>query len=118
MESEDAAVVLQDKQAGAGAGAGAGPGPGPDAGPDADAAINTGVRPGVGPGAGFDAPRGLPLDRPDLPQDGGAGKGLPPIQQQVPQPLIDRPVVSDEGNKAAVQADEFGEQRHPMRGER
>ncbi|KAG7315059.1 hypothetical protein KOW79_021147 [Hemibagrus wyckioides] len=103
------ALVLQVKQAGAGAG--------PDAGPDA--AIDTGARAGAGAGAGeepvFDVPRGLPLDRPDLPQDGGAGKGLPPIQQQVPQPLMDRPVVANEGNKADVQADEFGEQRRQMR---
>ncbi|XP_017314781.1 protein GOLM2 isoform X2 [Ictalurus punctatus] len=105
--------VEQDKQPGAGAGAG------PDAGPDAgaDAAIDTKVRAGAGAGEGpgFDAPRGLPLDRPDLPQDGGAAKGLPEIQQQVPQPVVDRPVALNEGNKAAVQADEFGEQQRQMR---
>lgn len=106
-------MVPQDKQAGAGAGAGAGP----DVG--ADAAIVTGARAGGGAGeeAGVNAPRGFPLDRPELPQDGGAGKGLPPIQQQVPQPLMDKPAVLNEGNKAAVQADEFGEQRRQMRGE-
>lgn len=111
-------MELQDKQAGAGGAiAGAGAGAGPDPGADADAAIDTGARAGAGEEPGFDAPRNLPLDRPELPQDGGAGKGLVPIQQQVPQPLVDRPMVLDEGNKAAVQADEFGEQRHPMRGE-
>ncbi|KAK3528281.1 hypothetical protein QTP86_030035, partial [Hemibagrus guttatus] len=97
------ALVLQVKQAADGAG--------PDVGPDA--AIDTGARAGAGAGEEpvFDAPRGLPLDRPDLPQDVGAGKGLPPIQQQVPQPLVDRPMVANEGNKA----DEFGEQRRQMR---
>lgn len=106
-------MVVQDKQAGAGAGAG------PDLGADADGAADTGARAGAGAGEepGFDAPHGLPLDRPDLPKDGGAGKGPAPIQQQVPQPLIDRPVVLDEGNKVAVQADEFGEQQRPARGE-
>lgn len=108
-------MVLQDKQAGAGAGAG----PGADAEADADAAVDR--RAGADADAEqrpeFDVPHGLPLDRPDLPQDGGAGKGLPPLQQQVPQPLMDRPVVLDEGNKAAVQADEFGEQRRAVRGE-
>ncbi|KAK2819906.1 hypothetical protein Q7C36_021552 [Tachysurus vachellii] len=106
VEPADMALVLQVKQAGAGAG------------PDdaADAAIDTGAKAGAGAGEGpgFDAPRGLPLDRPDFPQDGGAGKVLPLIEQQVPQPLVDRPVVADEGNKAAVQADEFGEQRRQM----
>ncbi|KAF5904406.1 protein CASC4-like isoform X1, partial [Clarias magur] len=111
VEPAEAAVVLQDKQAGAGAGAGAGP----DVG--ADAAIVTGARAGgvAGEEPGINAPHGFPLDRPELPQDGGAGKGLPPIQQQVPQPLMDKPVVLNEGNKAAVQADEFGEQRRQMR---
>ncbi|GAA6088061.1 protein GOLM2 isoform X1, partial [Tachysurus ichikawai] len=106
VEPADMALVLQVKQAGAGAG--------PDDG--ADAAIDTGAKAGAGAGEGpgFDAPRGLPLDRPDFPQDGGAGKVLPLIEQQVPQPLVDRPAVADEGNKAAVQADEFGEQRRQM----
>uniref|UniRef100_A0A8B9JCJ2 Protein GOLM2 n=1 Tax=Astyanax mexicanus TaxID=7994 RepID=A0A8B9JCJ2_ASTMX len=66
-------------------------------------------------GAGAGAVHSLPLDRPDLPQDGGAGQGIgnhvAPIQQQVPQPVVDKPVLFDEDNKAAVQADEFGEQR-------
>lgn len=110
LEPAEAAVVVpQDKRAGAGAG--------PDAA--ADAAVDTGARAGAGAGEGpgFDAPRGLPLDRPELPQDGGAGKGLPLIQQQVPQPLVDRPVVLNEGNKAAVQADEFRAQRRQMKGD-
>lgn len=100
-------AVLQDKHPGAGAGAG------PDAG--ADAAVDT--RAGAGEGPGLDAPHGLPLDRPDLPQDRGAGKGLPLIQQQVPQPIVDRPMVLNEGNKAAVQADEFGAQRRHVKGD-
>ncbi|XP_046696550.1 protein GOLM2 isoform X2 [Silurus meridionalis] len=87
-------------------------GAGPNAG--ADAAIAApGAGAGAGEGPGFDAPRGLPLDHPDLPQNGG--KVLPPIQEQVPQPIVDRPVVMNEGNKVDVQADEFGEQRRQMR---
>ncbi|KAI5611045.1 protein CASC4 isoform X2, partial [Silurus asotus] len=87
-------------------------GEGPDAG--ADAAIAApGAGAGAGEGPGFDALRGLPLDHPDLPQNGG--KVLPPIQEQVPQPIVDRPVVMNEGNKVDVQADEFGEQRRQMR---
>ncbi|XP_060768062.1 protein GOLM2 isoform X2 [Neoarius graeffei] len=106
LEPAEAAVaVLQDKHPGAGAGAG------PDAG--ADAAVDT--RAGAGEGPGLDAPHGLPLDRPDLPQDRGAGKGLPLIQQQVPQLIVDRPMVLNEGNKAAVQADEFGAQRRHVK---
>ncbi|TST35118.1 Protein CASC4 [Bagarius yarrelli] len=85
-----------------------------------DAAVDAAARTGAGAGEGpeFDAPRGLPLDRPDLPQGGGGGgeKGLPALQQQVPQPLMNRPVVSNEGNKAAVQADELGEQQRHGRG--
>ncbi|XP_062845998.1 protein GOLM2 isoform X2 [Trichomycterus rosablanca] len=111
-----------------GAGAGVDAGPRPEVGfipePGADAVVENGARQeagignGGGEGAGFDAPPGLPPDLPDLPQDGGAGmvQNPVPVQQQVPQPVVDRPVVMDEDNKAAVQVDEFGEQRRQQRG--
>ncbi|XP_066510762.1 protein GOLM2-like isoform X2 [Hoplias malabaricus] len=70
--------------------------------------------------AGDNAVHSLPLDRPDIPQEAGAGQGMgnhvAQIQQQVPQPVVDKPVLFDEDNKAAVQADEFGEQRRQLRG--
>ncbi|XP_022523960.1 protein GOLM2 isoform X2 [Astyanax mexicanus] len=98
MQPVETGVLLKEDRAGAGAGAGAG------------AEVL----------AGDNAVHSLPLDRPDLPQDGGAGQGIgnhvAPIQQQVPQPVVDKPVLFDEDNKAAVQADEFGEQRRQLRG--
>lgn len=95
MEPAEEAVLLKEERAGAGAGAGA--------------------------LAGENVVHSLPLDRPDLPQDGGPDQGMGnhivPVQQQVPQPVVDKPVLFDEDNKAAVQADEFGEQRRQLRGE-
>ncbi|XP_036440004.1 protein GOLM2 isoform X2 [Colossoma macropomum] len=94
MEPAETAILLKEDRAGAGAGAGA--------------------------LAGDSVAHNLPLDRPDLPQDGGAGQGMgnnvDPVQQQVPQPVVDKPVLFDEDNKAAVQADEFGEHRRQLRG--
>lgn len=37
------------------------------------------------------------------------------LQQQPPQAVADRPILFDE-DKAAIQADEFGEQHRPLRG--
>ncbi|XP_030622437.1 protein CASC4 isoform X2 [Chanos chanos] len=77
---------------------------------------------GAGAGAGEDGAHGLPLDQPDVPKGGGLGlaQGLPPQpqpqqQQQVPQPVADRPILFDEDNKAAIRADEFGEQHRKLR---
>ncbi|KAL7833695.1 hypothetical protein AOLI_G00286550 [Acnodon oligacanthus] len=94
MEPVEAAILLKEDRAGAGAGAGA--------------------------LTGDSVAHNLPLDRPDIPLDGGAGQGMAnnmaPVQQQVPQPVVDKPVLFDEDNKVAVQADEFGEHRRQLRG--
>lgn len=79
-------------------------------------------RAGLGAGAlpGDDLARGQPLDRPDLPRDEslhlGNQEGL--VQQQVPKPVADKPMLFDEDNKVAIKADEFGEQRRQLGGER
>uniref|UniRef100_A0A3P9AAH5 Protein GOLM2 n=1 Tax=Esox lucius TaxID=8010 RepID=A0A3P9AAH5_ESOLU len=70
----------------------------------------------VGAGAGEGAGQGLSLDRPVLQiQDKALRLGMEgqpaAFQQQPPQPVADRPILFDEDNKAAVQADEFGEQK-------
>nr|XP_046202123.1 protein GOLM2 isoform X2 [Oncorhynchus gorbuscha] len=75
---------------------------------------------GAGMGAGEGAGRDLSLDRPVLQiQDKVIGLGLEGrvgvLQQQPPQAVADRPILFDEDNKAAIQADEFGEQHRPLR---
>lgn len=83
---------------------------------------DTGLREvGAGMGAGEGAGRDLSLDRPVLQiQDKVIGLGLEgrvgALQQQPPQAVADRPILFDEDNKAAIQADEFGEQHRPLRG--
>uniref|UniRef100_A0A673XRQ8 Protein GOLM2 n=1 Tax=Salmo trutta TaxID=8032 RepID=A0A673XRQ8_SALTR len=62
------------------------------------------------------AGRDLSLDRPViqdkvLGMEGRAGA----LQQQPPQAVADRPILFDEDNKAAIQADEFGEQHRQLR---
>ncbi|XP_064833334.1 protein GOLM2 isoform X2 [Oncorhynchus masou masou] len=82
---------------------------------------DTGLREvGAGMGAGEGAGRDLTLDRPVLQiQDKVIGLGLEgrvgALQQQPPQAVADRPILFDEDNKAAIQADEFGEQHRPLR---
>ncbi|XP_071013829.1 protein GOLM2 isoform X5 [Oncorhynchus clarkii lewisi] len=82
---------------------------------------DTGLREvGAGMGAGEGAGRDLSLDRPVLQiQDKVIGLGLEgrvgALQQQPPQAVADRPILFDEDNKAAIQADEFGEQHRPLR---
>ncbi|XP_024295812.1 protein GOLM2 isoform X2 [Oncorhynchus tshawytscha] len=82
---------------------------------------DTGLREvGAGEGAGEGAGRDLSLDRPVLQiQDKVMGLGLEgrvgALQQQPPQAVADRPILFDEDNKAAIQADEFGEQHRPLR---
>ncbi|XP_035642753.1 protein GOLM2 isoform X2 [Oncorhynchus keta] len=82
---------------------------------------DTGLREvGAGMGAGEGAGRDLSLDRPVLQiQDTVIGLGLEGrvgvLQQQPPQAVADRPILFDEDNKAAIQADEFGEQHRPLR---
>ncbi|XP_024295860.1 protein GOLM2 isoform X1 [Oncorhynchus tshawytscha] len=72
---------------------------------------------GMGAGAGEGAGRDLSLDLPvqdkvlGLGNEGRAGA----LQQQPPQAVADRPILFDEDNKAAIQADEFGEQHRPLR---
>ncbi|XP_070985571.1 protein GOLM2-like isoform X2 [Oncorhynchus clarkii lewisi] len=75
---------------------------------------------GMGAGAGEGAGRDLSLDLPvlqiqdkilGLGKEGRAGA----LQQQPPQAVADRPILFDEDNKAAIQADEFGEQHRPLR---
>ncbi|XP_071238038.1 protein GOLM2-like isoform X3 [Salvelinus alpinus] len=75
---------------------------------------------GMGAGAGEGAGRDLSLDRPVLQiQDKVLGLGMDgragALQQQPPQAVADRPILFDEDNKAAIQADEFGEQHRPLR---
>ncbi|KAM9546578.1 protein GOLM2 isoform 6-T6 [Salvelinus alpinus] len=74
---------------------------------------------GAGAGAGEGAGRDLSLDRPvlqiqdkvlGLRMEGRAGA----LQQQPPQAVAERPILFDD-NKAAIQADEFGEQHRPLR---
>ncbi|XP_020334021.1 protein CASC4 isoform X6 [Oncorhynchus kisutch] len=82
---------------------------------------DTGLREvGAGMGAGEGAGRDLSLDRPVFQiQDKVIGLGLEgrvgALQQQPPQAVADRPILFDEDNKAAIQADEFGEQHRPLR---
>lgn len=79
---------------------------------------DTGLREvGAGEGAGRDPS----LDRPVLQiQDRVLGLGMEglagALQQQPPQAVADRPILFDEDNKAAIQADEFGEQHRQLRG--
>lgn len=101
-------------------GDGAGVGDGLNAGVEAgvevemDADVDPGAA-GIGDGVRFNEPHGLPLDRPDLPQNGAASRDMRMQsmhpQPEVPQPVVDRPVVLDENNKA----DEFGEQQRQLR---
>ncbi|XP_013982280.1 protein GOLM2 isoform X2 [Salmo salar] len=78
---------------------------------------DTGLREvGAGEGAGRDPS----LDRPVLQiQDRVLGLGMEglagALQQQPPQAVADRPILFDEDNKAAIQADEFGEQHRQLR---
>lgn len=81
-------------------------------------------RAGFGAGAGArpgdDLARGQPLDRPDMPRDENlrlVNRDIP-VQQQVPQPVVVKPMLFDEDNKAGIKADEFGEQRRQIGGER
>lgn len=98
MEPAEAAALLKEERAGFGAGAGAG----------------AGARPGD------DLARGQPLDRPDMPHDENLhlGNNDIPLQQQLPKPVVDKPMLFDKDNKAAIKADEFGEQRRQLGGER
>uniref|UniRef100_A0A4W5NT22 Protein GOLM2 n=1 Tax=Hucho hucho TaxID=62062 RepID=A0A4W5NT22_9TELE len=80
---------------------------------------DTGLRE-MGAGAGEGAGRDLSLDRPVLQiQDKVLGLGMEgragALQQQPPQAVADRPILFDEDNKAAIQADEFGEQHRQLR---
>ncbi|XP_055059450.2 protein GOLM2 isoform X2 [Misgurnus anguillicaudatus] len=65
---------------------------------------------------GDDHARGQPLDQPDVPHDESLHlrkhEGL--VQQQVPKPVADKPMLFDEDNKVAIKADEFGEQRRQL----
>ncbi|KAI7790678.1 protein GOLM2 isoform X2 [Triplophysa rosa] len=75
-------------------------------------------RAGLGAGAlpVDDLARGQPLDRPDMPHDESLrlGNHEGPVQQQVPKPVADKPMLFDEDNKVAIKADEFGEQRRQL----
>ncbi|XP_016427194.1 protein CASC4 isoform X1 [Sinocyclocheilus rhinocerous] len=90
MEPAEAAALLKEERAGFGAGAGARP--------------------------GDDLARGQPLDRPDMPHDENLhlGNNDVPVQQQVPKPVADKPLLFDKDNKAGIKADEFGEQRRQL----
>ncbi|XP_016140853.1 protein CASC4 isoform X2 [Sinocyclocheilus grahami] len=90
MEPAEAAALLKEERAGFGAGAGARP--------------------------GDDLARGQPLDRPDMPHDEKLhlGNNDVPVQQQVPKPVADKPLLFDKDNKAGIKADEFGEQRRQL----
>ncbi|XP_043099535.1 protein GOLM2 isoform X1 [Puntigrus tetrazona] len=92
MEPAEAAVLLKEERAGYGAGAGAG------------------VRPGD------DLAHGQPLDRPDMPHEENLhlGNNDIPLQQQLPKPVADKPMLFDKDNKAAIKADEFGEQNRQL----
>lgn len=92
MEPAEAEAMLKEVRAGFGAGAGAGARPGDD------------------------LARGEPLDRPDLPHDENLnlGNNDMPLQQQLPNPVIDKPMLFDKDNKAVIKADEFGEQRRQL----
>ncbi len=96
MEPAEAEAMLKEVRAGFGAGAGAGARPGDD------------------------LARGEPLDRPDLPHDENLnlGNNDMPLQQQLPNPVIDKPMLFDKDNKAVIKADEFGEQRRQLGGQR
>nr|XP_055059442.1 protein GOLM2 isoform X1 [Misgurnus anguillicaudatus] len=65
---------------------------------------------------GDDHARGQPLDQPDVPHDESLHlrkhEGL--VQQQVPKPVADKPMLFDEDNKVGIKADEFGEQRRQL----
>lgn len=78
-------------------------------------------RAGLGAGAlpGDDLAQGQPLDRPDMPHDESLHlrNHEGPIQQQVPKPMADKTMLFDEDNKI-IKADEFGEQRRQLGGER
>lgn len=94
MEPAEAVALLKEERAGFGAGAGARP--------------------------GDDLARGEPLDRPDMPHDENLhfGNNDIPLQQQLPKPVVDKPMLLDKDNKAAIKADEFGEQHRQLGGER
>ncbi|XP_052417600.1 protein GOLM2 isoform X1 [Carassius gibelio] len=91
MEPAEAAALLKEERAGFGAGAGAGARPGDD------------------------LARGEPLDLPDMPHDENLhlGNNDIPLQQQLPKPVADKPLLFDK-DKAAIKADEFGEQRRQL----
>ncbi|XP_055777188.1 protein GOLM2 isoform X1 [Salvelinus fontinalis] len=81
--------------------------------------VGAGMGAGAGAGAGEGAGRDLSLDRPVLQiQDKVLGLGMEgrvgALQQQPPQAVAERPILFDD-NKAAIQADEFGEQHRPLR---
>lgn len=96
MEPAEAAALLKEERAGFGAGAGAGARPGDD------------------------LARGQPLDRPDMPRDENLHleNNNIPLQQQVPNPVADKPMLFDKDSKAGIKADEFGEQRRQLGGKR
>ncbi|XP_052457890.1 protein GOLM2 isoform X1 [Carassius gibelio] len=90
MEPAEAVALLKEDRAGFGAGAGA--------------------------RLGDDLARGQPLDRPAMPHDENLhlGNNDVPVQQQVPKPMEDKPLLFDKDNKAGIKADEFGEQRRQL----
>ncbi|XP_026864729.2 protein GOLM2 isoform X1 [Electrophorus electricus] len=111
LEVAEMAALGKEEQphAGEGGGAGAGGGAGPVG------------RVGGGAAVGDNTARGLPLDRLGLPRDVGAGHitggfHAAPVQQQVPQAVVEKPVARGENSKMAVQADEAGEQQGQLRG--
>ncbi|KAL0189050.1 hypothetical protein M9458_016149, partial [Cirrhinus mrigala] len=69
-------------------------------------------------GPGDDLARGQPLDRPDMPHDENLHleNNNIPVQQQVPNPVADKPMLFDKDSKAGIKADEFGEQRRQLGG--
>lgn len=75
---------------------------------------------GAGAGAGEGAGPGLSLDQPVLqdkvPLQQQDKVPLQQQQQQLPQAVADRPVLFDEDIKAAIKADEFGEQQRQLIG--
>uniref|UniRef100_A0A672QPD7 Protein GOLM2 n=1 Tax=Sinocyclocheilus grahami TaxID=75366 RepID=A0A672QPD7_SINGR len=89
-EPVEAAALLKEERAGFGVGAGARP--------------------------GDDLAHGQPLDLPDMPHDENLhlGNNDIPLQQQLPKPVADKPMLFDKDNKAAIKADEFGEQRRQL----